>query len=288
MYANVSEKASCSPSSPHVAQNQGDLDILQSCRTFTGSIQISSGAGGDLTINGIQQITGDLTANGSSLSSLSGDQLSSIGGHFQLSSLTNLNSLTFNNLNQVGTINFNALPELSQLGFGKGITQAQQVHITNTGLTSLDGIQLQEASAFSVTENQFLSRVNVTGFRNATGPISFVGNQDGLNIEFPDLQEAGNITARNVGEFAVPNLQQLHGLLGLYQNDFLNFSAPNLTQTADVSINNNTQMSAIDLSGLQRVNGGITLAGNNELRNVSLPNLEQVGGGVDFRGPLDG
>ena len=241
-----------------------------------------------MSINGIQQITGDLSANGSSASSLSADQLTSIGGHFSLSDLTTLNSLTFNNLQSVGALSFRALPQLSQLGFGKGITHADSIAITNTALTSVDGIHLQQASEFSITENQFLNRVNVSGFQNATGPISFVGNQDGLNIEFPDLQEAGNITARNVGEFAVPNLQTLHGLLGLYQNDFLNFSAPKLSETADVSINNNTQMSAIDLSGLQRCNGGLTISGNNDLRNISLPNLQQVGGGVDFRGPLDG
>ena len=221
------------------------------------------------------------------MSSISAGNLTHIGGTFQLSSLTSLGSLAFDALTHVGSLEFRALPVLQQLGFGGGLTEADRVLVTNTGLTSLDGISLQQAKAFIITENQYIIRVNVSAFKKATGPISFVGNQDGLTVDFPNLVQAGNITARNLGEFSVPSLKQLSGLLGLYDNDFLNFSAPSLTNTKDISINNNGQMSAIDLSQLKRVNGGITIAGNPELRNISLPVVKQIGGGVDFRGPLD-
>lgn len=279
---------SCSPSEPLQVQSTGDASVLSSCETFTGDIVIVSQAAGDISLNGVQQITGSLSSdNATQVSSISAPQLNSIGDKFSLTSLTGLTALNFGSLTSVGSIEWEALPELQTLAFTKGVSQADSVSIVNTGLTSLNGISLKSIGDFNIAENGYLETVNVNDLKNATGLISFAGNLDSLNLELPNLESAANISLRNVSSFTVPSLQTLKGLLGLYGDSFLNFSAPNLTSTGDVSIVGNPALNNISLPVLKTVNGGFSISKNDKLKNISFPELETVGGALDFSGVFD-
>lgn len=278
----------CQPTGALKIQSSGDASVLASCKTFKGDIEIVTQAAGDITLNGVEQITGSVTSKGAqNVTSLTAPQLGSIGEAFSLNGLTGLTALNFGSLSSVGSIEFEALPLLQTLSFTKGVSKADSVSIVNTGLTSLDGISLESVGDFNIAENPALQTVNVNELKNSTGIIGFAGNLDTLSLELPNLETAANISLRNVTSVSVPSLHVLKGLLGLYGDSFLNFSAPNLTSTGDISFVGNTKLNNLSLPLLKTVNGGFSIARNDKLENISFPSLQTIGGALDFSGEFN-
>ncbi|PWY93742.1 GPI-anchored cell wall organization protein Ecm33 [Aspergillus sclerotioniger CBS 115572] len=287
--AQAALAASCgSTDSTITISSQSDLDSYATCPTLKGNVEISEHASGDLTLSGVYSITGGLSCtDGSNITSLSSSSLSSIGEAFKLDGLTTLTTLSFTNLTSVGSISWTALPELQALDFTKGVSQAGSVEITNTGLTSLDGISLKTVGAFDITENTNLKTVNVNELTNATGLINFAGNLDSLEIILPNLGTGTNMTIRNVSGVSLPSLETLSGQLGFWGNTFNNFSAPNLTSTADLVFDDNTKLANISMPVLKTVNGGFQIARNDKLKGIDFPDLKEVTGAIDFSGDFD-
>lgn len=136
--------AQCSGPSITITTSE-DASAIANCRTYDGDVIISSQASGQISINGVGAITGDLRCtNASQLTSISADQLATIGGRFDLQELQIMSTLAFTYLNGVNTINWIALPALQALNFGgQGVTRANNVYISNTGLTDLKGSTLR-------------------------------------------------------------------------------------------------------------------------------------------------
>lgn len=268
-------------------QNAGDAGALASCSSV-GSIEISEHYSGDLTLNGLQKITGDLKCSGASnMTSLSAPQLSSIGDTFQLNGLTQLTSLSFGSLKSVGAIDFEALPVLQTLAFATGVSSAGHVRIANTGLTTLEGISLDTVGDFDITDNPNLKTVNVNELKKCTGLINFAGNYKSLSIELPNLATGTNMTFRNVSSVSIPSLHNLTGQLGFWGDDFKSFSAPNLTQTGDLVFDGNEALSNVTMPALETVKGGFLLARNDELKDISFPSLATITGALDFSGVFE-
>ncbi|KAE8147132.1 hypothetical protein BDV25DRAFT_39905 [Aspergillus avenaceus] len=221
------------------------------------------------------------------MTSFTASSLNSISDTFKLNGLTTLTTLSFGSLTKVGSIEFTALPNLQSLDFTKGVTEAGSVSITNTGLSSLNGISLETVGGFDVTENTALKSVNVNNLKNATSLINFAGNMDSLEIEFPNLATGQNMTFRNVSSVSVPSLEKLKGQLGFWGNKFKSFSAPNLTETSDLIFDNNAKITNISMPVLKTVKGGFQIARNDKLDSVNFPKLETVEGAIDFSGEFN-
>jgi hypothetical protein len=109
--------------------SQDDATALAACKTFSGSIAVSTAFSGSMALDSVQQITGDLVAaNSSELIELSGSDLQTIGGSFKLEALQLLTTLNFPKLSKVEALQWNALPNLQDVGFTQGIN-AKQVNI---------------------------------------------------------------------------------------------------------------------------------------------------------------
>jgi hypothetical protein len=275
-------------SNPINIQNQGDADGLN-CSTIKGDLSINSNTENSITLNGIQQITGSLKADGAgNLTSLSAPSLNSIGNTLLLHGLITLTTLSFPTLTSVGTIDWAALPNLQSLSFDQGISNASSVSITNTGLTSLDGISLGTVGNFDITANTALRQVNVNNITNCTGLLNFAGNSLKLQIEFPNLLAGQNMTFRNVSQVSVPSLSSLTGQLGFFSNSFSSFTAPNLTKTGDVVFDSNSNLANISLPRLSKVNGGFQISSNDKLTVIDgLPDLQSIVGALDFSGAFN-
>lgn len=168
---------------PITIQNQGDAGALSSCETVKGDIEIAEHTTGGISLDGVREITGSLTAIGAAnLSSLSAPDLESIGKTFKLNGLITLTTLSFGSLTEVGAIDWAALPNLQALSFAKGVSKAGSVSITNTGLTSLNGISLDTVGDFDITANPALSEVNVNDITNCTGLLNFAANSEKLKV----------------------------------------------------------------------------------------------------------
>lgn len=204
-----------------------------------------------------------------------------------MNGLTGLYTLSFGSLSSVGSIKWTALPQLQKLEFATGVSEADNVAITNTGLTSLNGISLNTVQDFDITENLNLKSVNVNNLTNATGLINFAGNMDSLEIELPNLASGSNMTFRNVSSVSVPSLHNLTGQMGFWGDSFESFSAPNLTETGDLVFNSNSKLSNLSLPALETVNGGFRITRNDELSSLSFPELATITGAIDFAGSFD-
>lgn len=244
---------------------------------------------GSISLDGIKQITGSLTADGASnMSSLSAANLQSIGDTFKLNGLITLTTLSFATLSSVGTIDWAALPNLQALTFTTGVNQSDKVSITNTGLTSLDGISLTSVGDFDITANTAMDTINVNNLKNVTGLLNIAANAASLKVTLPNLGGAQNITIRNTSSVEIPSLKELSGQLGLFGNTFESFSAPNLTSTGDLIFDSNSKLSNLTMNQLTTVNGGFTISKNDDLDNIDgFSKLATVTGALDFAGEFN-
>lgn len=281
--------AQCSGPSITITTSE-DAAAIQNCQTYEGDVIISSEASGSISIDGVGAITGDLTCiNATQLTSISADQLATIGGKFNLQELQILSNLAFSSLNGVNTVNWIALPGLQALNFGQGISRANTVYISNTGLTDLKGIELTAVGEMDINNNQYLKTINVNDLANVTQSLSFAANGLDLSIDFPNLGSAANLTFRNVTSISMPSLSEVAGFIGLYSNYFESFSAPNLTMTGNtIAVIDSSELSNLSFPMLQTIGGGLQLANNSKLTDIDGFNaLETIDGDINYYGTFD-
>ena len=289
--------AQCSNSATLTITASADASGLASCTTYSGSVAIPTGLSvptdqnghQDLSIDGVQVITGNLTVtNAVMLASLSFGDLQSIGG-FELGALTVLSELSMPQITKVNQLNFTALPALQQLSFGNtGITQASSILITNTGLSSLQGINnLEQVDFFNVNNNPSLQNISlqVTSIKNSLDIEANDGYVTGLQTSFPLLETAQNMTFRNCSSVLLPSLANVSEDLGFYGNTMQSFAAPNLTTCGGLIFVDNTDLTNISLPALTSINASYQIANNTQLKIINgFQKLSIIGGALDFNG----
>ena len=251
---------------------------------------IASTVNAAIALNGVQQITGDLTCqNAGQLTELSADQLGTIGGRFYLNNLTILSTLAFSSLNNVHEIYWIGLPALQGLNFPQGVSQARNVLISNTQLNTLAGIELDTVGNIDIDNNLLLKTINVNQISTITGSLNIAANYKNLDITFDNLQQANNMTFRNVSSVTMPSLSQVNGSLGFYSDQFQSFSAPNLTSTGGaLAFVDSPNLSNISMPRLTQVGGGFLIANNTNLKSINgFPKLQTIVGALDFAGSFD-
>lgn len=137
-------------------RNTADATGLALCATFTGDIELSPEATGEISLPGIQTLKGHLLADSvDGLNSLSADSLQEVEGYVFLQSLPSLASLNFPKLTSVNDqLRLVDLPKLSTLGFGSTLSECPFFTISGTGLTTLQGIDpVGTTNGFNVTNN---------------------------------------------------------------------------------------------------------------------------------------
>jgi len=291
---------SCAAASTFTIQNGGDASALSSCSTFSGSLALATGVAGNIAIPGVQVITGSFEAigNGSGLSSLSAPALSSIGQDFTLNGLTGLTTLDMPMLGSADTIMWNALPGLQTAN--TAINMTSSLVITNTGLTTLQGIDLLQADTITIADNLHLTKVNMP-LDHVKTQLTISSNGMQLEVDLPDLLWAGTISVRNASSVSIPSLSAVNQSLGFYGNFFQSLSAPNLTRVgATLAFVSNDQLANLTLPQLTTIVGGLQVANNSALtaidgfsalkdingaalltgvfKNVSFPAIQEVQG----------
>lgn len=270
-------------------QSQPDADVLQTatCTKWTGDVIIASTASGIISLNYVEQITGDLKCdNATLLTSITAPQLNAIGGTWSLQDLTILSNLQFDSLTSVDQIYFEGLPALQGFNFAQGIQQSTNVLLSNTQLYDTAGLELQSVGILNINNNPYLGTVNVNNLKNVTDQLLFSANAMSLEISFPNLQAAANMTFRNVSTIDMPSLSTVAGDMGFYSDVFTSFSAPNLTSTGgSLSFVDCPSLATLSFPILTEIGGGFLLANNSALKAISgFPKLATIVGALDFAG----
>ena len=279
--------APCSVSGTATIQNQGDATALATCSTFTGSIAVATGTTEHINIASVRGVTGDLVVqHAPNITSFGADSMQHIGGSFILNDCQILSSLTFPELTTVGDLEFEALPNLQQLGFTTSIAQAHTLNIQNTFLTTLNGINLQKVSSVTIVNNPLLQAINMQ-VSNISQSLTISSNGNHLKASFPNLETAQNLTFRDASSVDIPSLANVSGSLGFYENSFQSLSTPNLTLVKDtLAFVSNSQLTNISMPILKTIGGGFQVQNNSVLDDVSnsFPKLQSIGGALAFFG----
>lgn len=269
------------------ATSQSDLDAINGCSVFYSSIVIGGDAG-VLQLNGVQNVTGDITIiNATSLTSFSAPSLAQIAGTLDLELLTILDTLSMPLLTDLGGIKLLSLPALTELQFNAGVANAKNVFISDTSLESLDGLNLSSVQNFDVNNNKNIKDITI----DATSisellDVSF--NSEDVNVSMPNLIWANNATFRYVASVYMPNLTYVNQSLGFINNTFYDLSADNLESVGGTFIiSSNPNLQNASFSSLSKVGGGFVVANNSQYSDVDgFPSLKTVGGAIDMVGNL--
>lgn len=219
------------------------------------------------------------------MTTLSGADLESIGDSFSLNGATILSTLNFPRLTDVDTIDWQALPNLQGLSFTTGVQMASSVSIQNTGLSSLDGINLQTVDSMMIANNNYLEDLEMQ-LGNISTSLSIEANGRNVSAIFPNLEWAFNMTFRNVSEVKLPSLAAVNGSLGFYSNFMSSVACPNLTNIGgSLSFISNEDITNITFPQLKQVQGALNIQNNTALEGIDgFGSLTTVTGAVDFYG----
>ncbi|ETN46664.1 uncharacterized protein HMPREF1541_00850 [Cyphellophora europaea CBS 101466] len=267
-----------------------DAEPIANCETYSGDILISSDASGSIEINGVRAIDGNLSAESvPSLTSVSADALVIVRQTLSFSSCTILANLQFDQLNSVSDLDLVALPALQSLNFGTGVSQSYNVQIRDTALESLSGIELDFVRSLNVTNNRYLTSIDMNALQNVTEFLEIAANGRDLAVSFPNLARVANLTASNISSLSIPSLIDVSGNLGIYFSSMESISAPNLTNVdVDLALVSNGRLASLDFPELQEIGGGFLIANNTDLLSVDgFDSLDTIYGALDFRGTFD-
>lgn len=115
---------------------------MAACNTFSGDVTISTVASGDFSLDGLEVVTGNLTAsNVTEMSSLASDSLRFVDT-VVLEMNTILATVDFSKLTSLNQIQWNGLPALSEGSISMPVTSVQSIDIQSTFLSTFDGLGL--------------------------------------------------------------------------------------------------------------------------------------------------
>jgi hypothetical protein len=281
----AAQSASICEQATATINSQADATQYADCSTIEGDVLIGPSASGEIILDGPRTIEGSLIArNAGNLVTFGSPSLARITEKFELVNLTTLTTLSMGQLTEVEEIDWNALPQLSVLTFTQDIKQASKVVITNTFLSTLNGINLNTVDELDINNNIRLREFS-TQLGNVTQSVNIDANNRDLEVSFPNLLWAANMTFRNVSSVSIPSLESVNGSLGFYGNYFTDLQAPNLTSVgSSLAFVGNAFLENVTLPLLTRVGGANQIANNSALTDISFPVLANVGGAIDFSG----
>ncbi|KAK6843520.1 gpi-anchored cell wall organization protein ecm33 protein [Apiospora arundinis] len=270
--------------------SSGDATQLGNCKTVKGSVTVTP-SDSELDFGKLSEVGGDFTCeNNGVIVSLKAASLTKIGKEFRLQNATQLSNLAFTSLNSVGSLKFLSLNGLTALNFGtKGIKEADTVIISDTRLSSLEGINVETVKDLDINNNKFLTKFT-SSIKSLSNLLNINANGLKLSVEMPNIEWLANATISNVTQYSSPSLATVNGSLRFDSNFFESVSLLNLTeiQTGDLSFVGNSAVKNISFPQLTKVGGGFTIANNTELEKLnSFPKLAMIGGAVRLRGSFD-
>lgn len=201
---------------------------------------------------------------------------------------TILATVNFAQLTTVGTLNYNALPALEKTGLTSGITSAEEVIISDTGLTSLDGINVYKLKVFNVNNNADISSID-SGLQKVTDELSISYNADKVDVSLDQLTEANDVYLQSINSLSVANLTKVDNSLSLSSNALDKIEFKQLKSVGDsLSINKNSELEELDFPKLETIGGALSINSNDNLNSLDgFPKLNTVSGTVNMSGTFD-
>lgn len=275
----------CKASGTATIQNAGDATAIASCTTYSGSIAVATGMADDISFGQLKEIDGDLVIkNNQNIKRLDGTGLEKISGELSLLDNSQLAAVAFPKLDSVKKLTMIGLASLRNLGFDGGISSVEDLSIENTQLQNLNGIDLNKTNSIRIIANPSIANISM-GVSNMTGAMEIGDNNADVVVSFPNLQHAGNMSFRSVGNLSLPALKDISpGSFGIFKSKLQSFYAANFTEVkSDFSISNATELDDLSLPALAKV-GAFRIENTNLAEITKLGKLKEANAALDISG----
>ena len=165
-------------------ESQAELAKLQSCKSYAGTITMDSTTAPSLDLAGVSTVNGDIviTDNGQ-LTQLVFPDLERITGTMRLENNTLLSKVEWPSLNTLDALNVTVQPSLSTISLPGGLSKANKITITDTTVTSIDGIVLSHIDTLAVDNNSHLKKLYLSNLTDVSSTISISANSPQLNLD---------------------------------------------------------------------------------------------------------
>jgi len=277
--------AECSTTATATIQNSGDASGIATCTTFSGNIAVATGLSDDISFGQLKEIDGDLLIkNNQNIKRVDGAGLEKISGELSLLDNSQLAAVAFPKLDNVKKLTMIGLASLRNLGFDGGISNIEELSIENTQLQNLNGIDLNKTNSIRIIANPSIANISM-GVTNMTGPMEIGDNNADVVVSFPNLQHAGNMSFRSVGNLSLPALKDISpGSFGIFKSKLKSFYASNFTEVkADLTISNCTELEDLSLPSLTKV-GAFRIENTNLAEITKLGKLKEANAALDISG----
>lgn len=257
--------ASCSFSTTINASTA--LSQLNSCPTLDGQIQISGDKIGSVDLNNVEEVKGDLKLfNSSSATALNMNKLKTISGSLTVDAFTQLHNIDFSSLTKVEKLSLISLPSFAQINLNKGISEAGSITLSDTALSSLEGlIDYDHVGALDINNNKNISKIDLRNLESVSDRLSLSFNSDDCEVNLDNLEWASNLTIQDVSDLSIGNLTSVNSTFLIAYNKF----------------------DKIEFKNLKKIGGALQFFANDEVTEVSFDSLEEVGGEVDIYNNTD-
>lgn len=261
---------------------------VAACATAVGDIYVSGNDISVVDLTGTKQIYGNFRLNGTKATAFNAPTLQLVSGELKLSDSTILGTVNFAQLTTVGSFVLNALPALEKAGLTSGITSAESITIANTGLTSLEGINVYELKTFDVNNNADIETID-SGLQSVTDTLSINYNSDKVDVVLDQLTSANNVDFQSIASLSAANLTTVNGSLSLESSSFDSFEFTALKSIGkSLSINKNDELEEFDFPKLTLIGGALNIQDNEKLSSFGyFPKLAQIGGSVNIDGDFN-
>lgn len=260
--------------------------FASACSTFEGTIALATDIPDRVSLNGLQQLQGDLRIRGASqLTDISSDSLRTISGTLTLDTVQLLTTFDFPKLRSVDTIDISGLPNAPAISFLQTLETLAILSIQNTPFEELEGFNLQTIDTVTIANNFYLNRINLQPF-NVTGKLLIQSNGVELDVSLPNIESAQSVGISNCSGISMPSLTYADSLT-LTSNYITAFNGAPLLRTVNsaLDISGNGDLRRIALPELQTVGSKFTIANNTQLATLdTLYSLREVRGDVAFNG----
>lgn len=162
------------------------------------------------------------------------------------------------------------------------------IDIQQTGLTSLEGFNLEQVGAVNIEHNPNMTSVDLH-MANVT-LLSIGNNSADAIVSLPNLQWVNTLSLANCSKVSMPCLTHVDYALELANNTFTDFSDAPLIRTIgqELWIHDNHNLTNITMPKLQGVNGHVIISNNHRLSMLNqLSALETVGDYISVDGSFE-
>lgn len=288
LFFNLDQSLGIGCDKPTPIEDNSQLSLIQSCQIVNGDLVIQKFKDPLIELTNLEKINGNLIIKESAeLVRVEAPKLTSLN-ELKLSQLTSLSLVSFPNLRNVNSLNWQVIPILSNIRFSSDVKDIENIVISDTSLTGFSGFQTKVLRNLDINNNRFLETIN-SNVESITGKLKIVSNASNLKLSLPDLKSVDTVSINDVEELNLSGLKEINSSISLINNHFQKLLLENLTSIGGtLSISDNTRLSDIDLKNLKDVRGGLMIINNTDISQVDfLKKLRVIDGGLEVSGNLE-